>query len=435
MPKHAPNTDISIRSAVITLRTIARLPTKEIAAILNLDPRTVQRIYAKACERGFDPTCRPFALRDHHITDKRRPGRPPKASQEVVSSLEKKIDTFDGRNMSSADLAAFISSSLNITISASTIQRTLKKLGYSKCKPTMKPGLTPEMKAARYQFALEHKDWTLEDWKKVIWTDETSVLLNYWKGSFRIWRKKEEKYFKTCTRRRFKGASQFMFWGAFSYDKKGPCYVWPKETAKEKKENDKALEALNKELEPVIRAEWELNKPMERLGLRTKRGRKPQWRWNKKNGKLVRDSKGGIDWYRYQKHILHPLLFPFAQECQKERPDTLVMEDNAPPHAHHFNRRLYDLNHVCRLLWPGNSPDLNPIEPVWGFMKKFGRQNYVFRTHAEAHRAWVRMWNEDVSQRRLQEFVERIPEHIAQIIRLKGGNEYKEGRAKGENNE
>ena len=27
----------------------------------------------------------------------------------------------------------------------------------------------------RMDFALRHRDWTLEDWKKVVWSDETKV--------------------------------------------------------------------------------------------------------------------------------------------------------------------------------------------------------------------------------------------------------------------
>ena len=38
------------------------------------------------------------------------------------------------------------------------------------------------------------------------------------------------------------------------------------------------------------------------MGLRGIPGKKPQWRFTKKNGKFVRDAKaGGIDWYRYVK--------------------------------------------------------------------------------------------------------------------------------------
>jgi hypothetical protein len=54
---------------------------------------------------------------------------------------------------------------------------------------------------------------------------------------------------------------------------------------------------------------------------------------------LIRSKgKGGIDWYRHQKTILEPLLFPFAKECNDEakrkgKKEALVMEDNAAPHA------------------------------------------------------------------------------------------------------
>jgi hypothetical protein len=81
------------------------------------------------------------------------------------------------------------------------------------------------MKAARLEWALVHKDWTLEDWKKVIWTDETSVLLSHRRGGYRIWRRRDKTVLKSCVRSRWKGYSEFMFWGAFSYDKKGPMHI------------------------------------------------------------------------------------------------------------------------------------------------------------------------------------------------------------------
>jgi hypothetical protein len=36
-----------------------------------------------------------------------------------------------------------------------------------------------------------------------------------------------------------------MFWGSFSYDKKGPCHVWEKETPEEKRERKADLDARN----------------------------------------------------------------------------------------------------------------------------------------------------------------------------------------------
>ena len=51
------------------------------------------------------------------------------------------------------------------------------KAGFHKTKPTRKPGLTNKMKMERLKWCLDHKDWTLEDWENVIWTDETAVVL------------------------------------------------------------------------------------------------------------------------------------------------------------------------------------------------------------------------------------------------------------------
>jgi hypothetical protein len=92
-----------------------------------------------------------------------------------------------------------------------------------------------------------------------------------------------------------------MFWGCFSWDKKGPCHIWTKETAHERKEADKELIQLNEALESAFKMEWEISTAMRRMDLqRRPPGKKPQWRFIKKNGKLVREGKaGGIDWYRY----------------------------------------------------------------------------------------------------------------------------------------
>ncbi len=109
---------------------------------------------------------------------------------------------------------------------------------------------------------------------------------------------------------------------------------------------------------------------MKQTGLHNKSGKKPEWRFNKKNGKLVRESKtGGIDWYRYGQIILMKKLFPFAQECKKDRLNTIVQEDKALAHAHHTQTDIYSIFDILQMLWPGNSPDLNAIELTWAFMK------------------------------------------------------------------
>lgn len=222
-----------------------------------------------------------------------------------------------GREKTGADLAGELSEELNIDISATTVIRCLKKLGYPKTKPTRKPGLTQRMKDERLKWCQDHADWTLEDWKRVIWSDETSVLLGHRRGGYRIWRRSDEAFVKSAIRPRWKGYSEFMFWGCFTYDKKGPFHIWQPETAKEKKAADEALEVLNASLEAEARLRWELESGVARIGLRSKPGSKPKWRWCEATGKLIRRQKGnGVDWYRHQTQILIPKLLPFAKECE-----------------------------------------------------------------------------------------------------------------------
>jgi hypothetical protein len=166
---------------------------------------------------------------------------------------------------------------------------------------------------------------------------------------------------------------------------------------------------------------------MRRLGLRGLPGKKPQWKWKKANGKLTRGSGKGIDWWRYQQTILLPKMLPFAKECQKERPGTIVQEDKAPAHNHHAQQRVYDLHNIRRLLWCGNSPDLNAIEPAWPYLKRATTKKGAPKSRQEAIRAWQAAWKE-LPQEKIQAWIERIPIHVKKIIELEGGNEYKEGR-------
>ena len=225
-----------------------------------------------------------------------------------------------------------------------------------------------------------------------------------------------------------------MFWGCFSYDKKGPCHIWDDETPAEKKEAKEWLEQRNQELEEICRQEWELETAMRRLNVRRKVGGiKPKWRWTEKTGKLERKAlRGGIDWYRYYRTILEKKLLPFAKECLIDRPNTIVQEDNAAPHAHKHQSRVYNLWQIIKLIWPSNSPDLNAIEKLWFWMKRQTTKHSAATSEKQLRKDWLACW-ESIPQKKIQEWIEAIPIHIQKIIELDGGNEYREGRGKNPN--
>lgn len=165
----------------------------------------------------------------------------------------------------------------------------LKRRGYHKRKPTWKPLLNEDQKEARLQFALRHRYWKLDDWKTVIWSDETSVVLGQKRGGNRLWRTTDQATHTQCIRRRWKEFSKFMFWCCFSYDKKRPCHIWEVETAQEKKNAQEEIDEWNQANQDWLYAEWKVKQAARRLrvdGIRS-RGKEPQWKFNEENGKRV----------------------------------------------------------------------------------------------------------------------------------------------------
>ena len=396
---------------------------ERIESITQMKRRSLQYLFKKALDRGWHPTTNPLIL-DGYIIDAPRAGKKLKVTREFEQRILKKVTTDRfGREKSCAYIAA------ECGCSAQTVWRVLRRHGYRKTKPTKKPCLTKAMKEARLQFAMQYKDWTIDDWKNVIWSDETGVVLHHRRGGYKLWRLAQENTKKSSIRPRFKKATEFMFWGAFSYDRKSPCLIWRPETAAEKKASKIELQKINEAIEPELREAWELTTGIRRMGLRNKPGKKPQFRMTEENGAIKRTAKnGGIDWYRYLTKCLLPILIPFAIECQIDRPKTIIQEDKAPAHSSKHQRIYFDAAGLQRLLWPGNSPDLNMIEPCWYYLKRATTKKGAPKNRAEAERVWQKAWDE-LEQWRIQAWIERIPRHIQEVIRLEGGNEYREGAA------
>ena len=66
--------------------------------------------------------------------------------------------------------------------------------------------------------------------------------------------------------------------------------------------------------------------------------------------------------------VLKKHMLPSKQRLFKRRP-CLFMQDNAEPHSTHVTTAWLCSKRVRVLDWPACSPDLSPIENVWGIMK------------------------------------------------------------------
>ena len=187
------------------------------------------------------------------------------------------------------------------------------------------------------------------------------------------------------------------------------------------------MDEHNEAHEEEDRQMWELETGIQRLGLKGKGGRKPRWRYTTKTGKQERKGKGGIDWIRYQQEVLLPRFLPFLKKLrEKYGPVHIVQEDNCASHVSRWNRQIWEEAGFKVLDWPSNSPDLTAIEPPWARIKQSFRRRKVPKSRVELERDWSKQWR-NYPQEKLQRYVERIQGNIKWVIRLAGGNNYKEG--------
>ena len=108
-----------------------------------------------------------------------------------------------------------------------------------------------------------------------------------------------------------------------------------------------------------------------------------------------------------------------------------VQEDKAPAHKSQYQQEIFDLWEIQRLLWPGNSPDLNAIEPTWFWMKRETTKKGPLTSNKKLKTEWIKR-QKNMPQETIQAWIERIPEQIEEVIVQEGNNLYKEGRKKGQ---
>lgn len=122
------------------------------------------------------------------------------------------------------------------------------------------------------------------------------------------------------------------------------------------------------------------------------------------------------------KKILEERLLPQLNEWFGEGEEPIFMHDGAPCHkAKTVSKFLADKN-ITVLDWPGNSPDMNPIENVWELMKREISKATV-TTKQELIEKLIDVWHRN---EHLQEVVkscaESMPQRIAALIAAKGGH-------------
>jgi hypothetical protein len=211
------------------------------------------------------------------------------------SRLQKK-----GRRASWFELSALL---FDGKYGAYAIRSTLRRLGFKRYVAQRKPPINEATREKRLQFALSHRDWTPEQWARILWSDETWITGGLHRKAY-VTRRQEEALNPTCIVEKPQRKQGWMFWGSFSGLGKGPDVFWEKD--------------------------W-----------------------------------GSISAATYQQYIV-PLVDGWIRLIRQEEGEDLVfMQDNAPGHV--AKDTIADLSErrVDTMVWPPFSPDLNPIENCW----------------------------------------------------------------------
>ena len=196
----------------------------------------------------------------------------------------------------------------------------------------------------------------MEDWKRVVWSDENKINRIGSDGRKWVWKKQGEGLSNRLVKGTLKfGGGNIMMWGCFGWD--GVGYA------------TKIDGKMDAELYVSI---------------------------------LEDDLQDSLDWWG------------------KTIPDIEFQQDNDPKHTSKLAKEWFKNHDMAVMQWPANSPDLNPIEHLWSYLKR--RLAEYPEPPASITELWQRAekeW-EAIPLSVCQKLIESMPGRVAAVLKAKG---------------
>ena len=119
------------------------------------------------------------------------------------------------------------------------------------------------------------------------------------------------------------------------------------------------------------------------------------------------------------KNLLESHLLPFYESLNGDLP-YFFQDDNAPCHRAHSVASWKEENMINCLLWPAQSPDLNPIEHLWDVLERQVRaRNPHPKNKDELALALTEEWL-NIDQTILENLVDSMPRRVDAVIKSRG---------------
>nr|ACO51862.1 Transposable element Tc1 transposase [Aquarana catesbeiana] len=239
-----------------------------------------------------------------------------------------------------------------VSASRATTHRRIQDMGYSCRISCVKPLLNQRQRHKRLTWAKGKKDWTVAQWSKVLFSDESKFCISFGNQGPRVWRKSGEAQNPSCMRSSVKFPQSVMIWGAMSSAGVGPlCFIKSKVSA-----------ALYQE-------------------------------------------------------ILEHYMLPSAVQLYGDA-DFIFQQELAPAHTAKSINTWFNDHGITVLDWPANSSDLNPIENMWGIVKRKMRDtrpNNEDELRATIKAAWA-----SITPQQCHRLIASMPQRIDAVIHAKG---------------
>ena len=282
-------------------------------------------------------------------------GRPTKLSPANIDYARRVIRM--GKVDNAVQMAKALQNVTNQPISAQTVCHQLKSKGMRPVVKRKRPLLKPHHRRARMEFAERHLEWTIEDWKKVWWSDETKINYLGSDGRKFVWKDVGEGLSDRIVEGTVKfGGGNLMMWGCMGWDG---------------------------------------------VGYATK-------------------IDGRMDGDLYMA-ILEDELQQTLEFYDKSVDDIIFQQDNDPKHTSKKAQKWFQDHDFTVLKWPAQSPDLSPIEHLWHYLKRRLEEfEEPAGSVSELWDRVQKLW-EEIPKEECQKLIESMPRRLAAVIRAKGG--------------
>lgn len=296
-------------------------------------------------------------IRNKHCSDlpKSTGGRPRKLSPSNVQYALRLITSRKAEN--AVQVTKTLKDITNRPLSSKTVRRALRKTGLKAVVKKKRPYLSKRHRKERMDFALAHLHWTVEDWKRVVYTDETKVNRLGSDGRKWVWKMPGEALSDRLVEGTVKfGGGNLMFWG---------CMFW------------------------------------EGVGY-----------GSKIDGRMDADLYVSILGQELQQSLAY---------FKKKPEDVIFQQDNDPKHKSKKAMKWLEDSGMEVMIWPPQSADLNPIEHLWVELKaRLSDYEKPPSSIGELWERTQDVWNE-IPASVCQNLIESMPSRVEAVFKAKGG--------------